>query len=172
MNFIPVLFLFGILFSSGIVVNVDGADAQVFPENYVSDRLLVKFNENISSHHKQGLLHQNNAIVTNEIPQIGILIINVPPQSLETVQSALQNNPVVDYVEKDWILEPTAIPNDSNFSNQWHLTKIGADQAWDEPNPGKKAAMKPTPEAAETALTVFLFEIVKGRERSCFGIIQ
>ncbi len=124
--------LIGLLFSSSIVMNLDSAEAEtVYPERYVPDRLLVKFNDDIPAHQKQGILNQNNAAITNEITQIDVLIIDVPEQSLETVESALQNNPAVDYVERDWILEPEAIPNDTWFQNQWHLTKIGADQAWD-----------------------------------------
>src|SRR3989338_3375545 len=43
--------------------------------------------------------------------------------------------------------------------------------ACDEPNPGKKAAMKPTPVAAETDLTIFLLEIVNGFS-ICGGIFD
>jgi subtilisin family serine protease len=130
MKYFPVLFLIGILFSSGIVINIDGANAEI-SRDYVDDRLLVKFNDNIPSHYKQGLLNQNDAVVSSEISQIGVLIIDVPPQSLDTVQSALENNPAVKYVEKDWILEPAIVPNDSSYSSQWHLGTIGAEQAWD-----------------------------------------
>ena len=121
-----------LLFSTSIVMNLDYAEAETtYPERYVSDRLLVKFNDDIPAHQKQGILNQNNAAITNEITQIDVLIIDVPEQALKTVESALQNNPAVDYVERDWILEHEAIPNDTLFQNQWHLTKIGADQAWD-----------------------------------------
>jgi len=130
MKYFPVFFLIGILFSSGILINIDVADAQTF-KNYVPNRLLVKFNDDISEKQKQGILKQNGVTVSAEIPQINILIINVPEQSLESVESALQNNPTIDYVERDWILEPEAIPNDPLFVNQWHLTTIGANQAWD-----------------------------------------
>ncbi len=106
-------------------------DNSIDSEIYVPDRLLVKFNDDISAHQKQGILNQNNAIISDEISQIDVLIIDVPEQSLETVESALANNPAIDYVERDWILEPTAIPDDLYFANQWHLTTIGADQAWD-----------------------------------------
>ena len=106
-------------------------DNSISSENYVPDRLLVKFNDDIPAHQKQGILNQNNAVISDEISQIDVLIIDVPEQSLETVELALANNPAIDYVERDWILEPTAIPDDPYFTNQWHLTKIGADQAWD-----------------------------------------
>jgi len=130
MKYFPVFFLIGILFSSGILINIDVADAQTF-KNYVPNKLLVKFNDDISEKQKQGILKQNGVTVSAEIPQINILIINVPEQSLESVELALQNNPTIDYVERDWILEPEAIPNDPLFVNQWHLTTIGANQAWD-----------------------------------------
>jgi subtilisin family serine protease len=106
-------------------------DNSVSSQMYVPDRLLVKFNDDIPAHQKHGILNENNAVIANEIEQIDVLIINVPEQSLETVESALANNPSVDYVERDWLLMPEVIPNDTLFQNQWHLTKIGADLAWD-----------------------------------------
>ena len=81
MKYFSVLFLIVILFSSGIVINIDGANAEI-SRDYVDDRLLVKFNDNIPSHYKQGLLNKNDAVVSGEISQIGVLIIDVPPQSL------------------------------------------------------------------------------------------
>jgi hypothetical protein len=106
-------------------------DNSVSSQMYVPDRLLVKFNDDIPAHQKHGILNENNAVITNEIEQIDVLIINLPEQSLEKVESALANNPSVDYVERDWLLEPEVIPDDTLFQNQWHLTKIGADLAWD-----------------------------------------
>ncbi|MGV7226936.1 MAG: S8 family serine peptidase [Nitrosopumilus sp.] len=125
------MFLIAILLSGTIVINIDFAHAQEFPENYVKDRLLIKFKDFVSENQKKGILKQNNAIQTDEISQIDVLILNVPENALEKIQNALSKNPAVEYVEKDWILEPTQIPNDPNYSSQWHLTKIGADKAWD-----------------------------------------
>ena len=125
------MFLIAILLSATIVINIDFAQAQTFPENYVKDRLLVKFKDFVSENQKNGILKQNNAIQTDEISQIDVLILNVPENALEKIQSALSKNPNVEYVEKDWILETTQIPNDPNYSNQWHLSKISANIAWD-----------------------------------------
>lgn len=118
-----------ILFFSGIFVNY--ASSQSSSQEYVKDRLLVKFKDHIQENQKQGILSQNNAIKTDEISQIDVLIITVPEAALSHVENALSKNPAIEYVERDWILEPSIIPNDSLYSNQWYLSKIGVDKAWD-----------------------------------------
>lgn len=118
-----------ILLFSGIVSNY--ASAQPVSQEYVKDRLLVKFKDNITEHQKNGILNQNNAIKTDEISQIDVLIITVSETALSHVENALSKNPAIEYVERDWILEPSVLPNDSLYSSQWHLSKIDADKAWD-----------------------------------------
>ena len=52
-------------------MSLDYAEAKiVYPEKYALDRLLVKFNDEIPAHQKQGILNQNNAVISNEISQI------------------------------------------------------------------------------------------------------
>ncbi len=115
---------------SGIVLS-SSVYAEPNHDKFVPNRLLVKFNNNTSENQKHGLLEQNMAKVTDEISQIKVLIITVPDNAIDKVETALKNNPNVQYVERDWILESTAIPNDPEISKQWHLEKIGAYNSWD-----------------------------------------
>ena len=118
----------------GTVVLTENVFAEKkYPENFVPDTLLIKFKDGIKMRHfdKQNLLDRNGAVEIAEIKQLKIKILNVPEYALEKVQAALANNPRVEYVEKDYIIEPAIIPNDPKYSNQWHLSKIQADKAWD-----------------------------------------
>ncbi|RPJ02890.1 MAG: hypothetical protein EHM39_00845, partial [Chloroflexi bacterium] len=45
--------------------------------------------------------------------------------------AALSANPGVAFAEPDYIARPSGTPNDTYFSDQWALTKIGAPSAWD-----------------------------------------
>src|SRR3972149_6429072 len=101
------------------------------PEKYVPDRLLIKFKKDVSSAEKDKLLKENGASVLSEIKQIDVKLIKVPEQALEKVQAAFAKNSAVEYVEKDYIFEPAAIPNDPYYPNQWHLPAINAPAAWD-----------------------------------------
>src|SRR3972149_3084557 len=101
------------------------------PEKYVPDRLLIKFKKDVSNTEKDKLLKENGASVLAEIKQIDVKLIKVPEQALEKVQAAFAKNGKVEYVEKDYIFEPVAIPNDPYYPNQWHLPAINAPAAWD-----------------------------------------
>jgi len=115
----------------GPLVILDVYAQEKVPEKYVPDRLLIKFKKDVSSAEKDKLLKENGASVLAEIKQIDVKIIKVPEQALEKVQAAFAKNSLVEYVEKDYILEPAAIPNDPYYPNQWHLPAINAPAAWD-----------------------------------------
>ena len=102
-----------------------------FPEKYVPDRLLIKFKKDVSNSHQNKLLDENDSSVISEIKPLGIKLIKVPEHALDKVQAAFAKNSAVEFVEKDYLLEPALIPNDPNFSNQWHLQAINAEGAWD-----------------------------------------
>jgi len=115
----------------GPVVFSDVYAEEKVPEKYVPDRLLIKFKKDVSSTEKDKLLKENGASVLAEIKQIDVKLIKVPEQALEKVQAAFAKNSAVEYVEKDYIFEPVAIPNDPYYPNQWHLPAINAPVAWD-----------------------------------------
>src|SRR3972149_3796050 len=115
----------------GPLVISDVYAQEKFPDKYVPDRLLIKFKKDVSSTEKDKLLKENGASVLAEIKQIDVKLIKVPEQALERVQAAFAKNAKVEYVEKDYIFEPLAIPNDPYYPNQWHLPAINAPAAWD-----------------------------------------
>jgi len=107
------------------------AEPKFLPEKYVPDRLLVKFKEGVPNRDQIRLLTVNDGIEIAEIKPLGIKLIEVPEHALESVQDALARNSAIEYVEKDYLVEPAVIPNDPDFSKQWHLKAINAEDAWD-----------------------------------------
>ena len=61
-----------------------------------------------------------------------VYLVQVPPGAPPYYSTQLSQNPLVEYVEPNRIRHTTlAAPNDSLFvSDQWDLTKIQAQQAW------------------------------------------
>jgi len=102
-----------------------------FTQKYAPDRLLIKFKNDVSESHKKQIIHENSGLISDGIPQIKVKIIKVPPHALEKIQTALSKHFAVEFVEKDFMFEPSIIPNDPKFSSQWHLKNIQADLAWD-----------------------------------------
>ena len=116
----------------GPLVLTDFASAEQFvPENYVPDRLLIKFKEGIPTVQTNTILRDNDADnVLFEIEPIKLKIVRVPEEQLERIQNELARNPNVENVEKDFLFEPTIIPNDPKYQYQWHLDKIQASKAY------------------------------------------
>jgi len=97
-----------------------------FTQKYAPDRLLIKFKNDVSESHKKQTIHGNGGLISDEIPQIKVKIIKVPPHALEKIQTALSKHFAVEYVEKDFMFEPEMIPNDPTYPSQYHLPTIQA----------------------------------------------
>jgi thermitase len=92
--------------------------------------LLLRFKPGASWRSGEKILKDFGLEVLEEIPQIKVLVVSVPENALQRVKSALMRNPMVDFVEENAWVSPQVVPNDYYFSFQWHLSKIGAPDAW------------------------------------------
>jgi len=92
--------------------------------------LLLRFKPGVGRRSSGALLRSLGACVVDEIPQISVLVISVPGRVAERVKSALARDPMVDFVEENRLIEPSLTPNDPYYSEQWHLPKIQAPDAW------------------------------------------
>ncbi|HEX9024116.1 MAG TPA: S8 family serine peptidase [Geobacteraceae bacterium] len=98
---------------------------------FVDDELLVQTRAGVNKEKFDTVVGSLGAATVDEIPQIRVKRIKVPPQSLERVKEALSRNPHVKFVEKNYLATSGGIPNDPSYASQWHLPKISAPTAWD-----------------------------------------
>lgn len=105
--------------------------AQDNSKKHVPGRLLVKFKDSVTDDIKNKIFSENAATVIDEVSQIKVKIIKVPDNAIDSVESALQKNNAVEYVEKDFLLSPQVSPNDPYFPQEWHLSQINAPNSWD-----------------------------------------
>ncbi|MFO7641695.1 MAG: S8 family serine peptidase, partial [Candidatus Competibacteraceae bacterium] len=98
---------------------------------WAEDRVLVQFRAGLPQKEQEKILKAQNGRAVGRIEQIGVHLVQVPPQALEAVTRALARNPHVEFVEKDMLVEPGFTPNDPDYSKPWHLPKIAAPSAWD-----------------------------------------
>jgi len=101
------------------------------PNDHVPSILLVKFKDKTGEKIKNAVINVLGAKVQDSINEIDLKIIKVPENAIDNIKSALEILPIVEYVETDSIIEPTIVPDDTEFPKQWHLTKIRASAAWD-----------------------------------------
>ena len=118
--------------TSGWQLNSSFADTGDLPQQiHAPDRLIVKFNQGVSAETQASILSSNSASLLQHLPLLDIHIISVPEPALDSVKNALSKNSSVEYAEYDIAVEPTSIPNDPRYGNQWHLTKINSPASYD-----------------------------------------
>src|SRR5689334_22588118 len=102
---------------------------------HVPGRILVKFKDGVSDGQARGLLAGRGALSTDVIPQIGVHIVQLPPNANEQAEAnAFKGLKDVEFAEVDSVSLPQGLtamtPNDAYYSGQWALPKIQANYAW------------------------------------------
>jgi len=68
----------------------------------------------------------------NKIKKIGIQHIKIPSdKSSEEILSAYREANIVEFAEPNYTYRASVVPNDTRFSEQWNLSIINANLAWD-----------------------------------------
>jgi len=124
--------LCGILLLIALLFTVEVMAAGSGNSEWAQGRILVKGKAGLSDAQLEKILNKANGRSISKLQQINTHIVEVPPQAEDAVIKALSNNPHIDFAEKDMLVEANAVtPNDPSYSNQWHLPKIQAPNAWD-----------------------------------------
>ncbi|HKO96216.1 MAG TPA: S8 family serine peptidase [Pyrinomonadaceae bacterium] len=102
--------------------------------DFVRGRLLVKFRSHILPDHARQIIAALGARDAEEIPGIGVHILELPYQANEKAfVQAFENRREVEFAELDQLLAPDEVmPNDPHYatSEAWELGKIEAPSAW------------------------------------------
>lgn len=101
------------------------------PPSFVVDELLVQAKAGVGKDKFEAALDGLGATNAEDIPQIRVKKIKVPPQALEKVKAALAKNPHVKFVENNYLATSATTPDDLSYASQWHLPKISAPTGWD-----------------------------------------
>ena len=109
-----------------------GAEFPAKPgEAVVPNQLLVRYKSGTAGVSVAAMmLPGGQALPLPNVPNL--YVVQVPPGAPSYYSTQLSQNPLVEYVEPNRIRHTTlAAPNDSFFvADQWDLTKIQAQQAW------------------------------------------
>lgn len=108
---------------------------------YVPGELLVRFKPGSEPGHRAGALAAIGSDVRQENGEwIGDLLHLKGLAEIDPLEAsrALENQPEIAYAQPNYITPLKAVPNDANYSQQWHLDAINAPRAWDI-NPGGRS---------------------------------
>jgi serine protease len=99
---------------------------------YVPGHIVVKFAPSLSARTMQLIAGEVRATAVSKPSYADFYYIMIP-QDMDPVAAAarLDQEPDVIYAEPDPVVFPTYVPNDPLYKYQWHLQKIGMQQAWD-----------------------------------------
>jgi thermitase len=100
---------------------------------YVPGEIIVKFRPDVTLEAPAKASAHFRAQVKEEVPQIGVEVVEVPPEDMQAAIEAYLSNPQVEYAEPNFIAELAYDPNDPYYAYgyQWSLRKIEAPLAWD-----------------------------------------
>jgi len=71
-----------------------------------------------------------DATVIESIPEIDATVLQVPAGTLFAASAALSADPSIEGIQKNYLYEEGATPNDPLLSQQGQIAQIGADDAW------------------------------------------
>ncbi|OQW79283.1 MAG: peptidase S8 [Proteobacteria bacterium ST_bin11] len=112
-------------------VSSDSAVKLPASKAWKSGRILVQPKAGLPETEFEKILHFNASDKVEKIGTSATHIINVPEHAEAAVVRALSKNPHIEFAELDMAVPLSAIPNDPQFANAWHFSKIQCAQAWD-----------------------------------------
>ena len=111
--------------SAGILSDAGGS--------WVRGRVLVAPNAGLPDGDFDTVLRGIGAQSKRKLNGLNVHMIELPPSSHgneRAIARALSNNPHVKFAEVDGVVTESATTNDPNLSVEWHIDKIGAQEAW------------------------------------------
>ncbi len=110
-----------------------GAFAQSMrPAGVVPNRLLIGVRPTVRPASHRWVSSLTGGRVIKSFADGRVLVVDLPAGvSMQTAASRAMMDPAVEFVEPDRIMYPALVPNDPEYSAQYHLPLIRAPQAWD-----------------------------------------
>ncbi len=95
------------------------------------NRVLVRFRPGIPPDRMQALHRRVGGQVVQTISQIGVLVVEVPANTVQSAIGVYASDPATEFAEPDAVAQAFLIPNDPHFGSQWGPQKVEAPAAWD-----------------------------------------
>ncbi len=112
-------------------------------DNFDRGKLIVKLEEDASQADLREINRENDATTEENLPKSDVNVVDLPNDlSVREGIEVYEDNPEIEYAEPDFILEPSAMPDDPSYGNMYGLNNTGqtggtpgadtdAPEAWD-----------------------------------------
>ncbi|NND72989.1 MAG: hypothetical protein HKN43_15550, partial [Rhodothermales bacterium] len=120
----------------GAVADADVSDADAAsgsdPTAVVEEEVayIVRFKPGLAAINRKSAMSTNGGKNSKSIAKLDMEVVRFPASSHAGKAAAMAKNPNVVRIELDRTRAIASIPNDTDFSQQWSLPKIGWDQAY------------------------------------------
>ena len=106
-------------------VGVDRSAAVDGQAEAVPGELIVGFTSSATEWQEQRAVEKARGEVEDRIESVDAALVTVDPGRTEDATERLLRNPAVDFVEPNYVLRASRIPNDRSFGDQWGLRNLG-----------------------------------------------
>jgi thermitase len=101
------------------------------PGSHAKGRILVMPNPGLPDDEFDKIIGPHGG-KARRIGSTGLAVVDLPAGASEhAVAALLANNPHIKFAELDEAVQPSLATNDPYLGSEWHITKIGANTAWD-----------------------------------------
>src|SRR3954447_10173747 len=94
-------------------------------------QVLVKFQSNASVSDMSAAARGVGATEVGTVRDLGVHVLSVPSNAVDSVVAALSHRADVEYAEPDATTQATQSPNDPGWSSEWGAVKMGLPSVWD-----------------------------------------
>src|SRR5215210_2127203 len=124
-------------------------------EEFSRGQIIVKLEEGATQADLTALNQRNDARTEENLPRSDVNVVDLPSDL--TVQEAVQRyeaSPDVEYAEPDFLLQPTASPNDPYYSRLYGLNNTGQTSGTPDADVDAKEAWATTTGSSTTVVAV------------------
>ena len=107
--------------------------AQAQQPQYIAGRILVKPKSHLAEAEFSRRINARGAFQHRTLHHTNVRVLALAAERTESVLAELQNDPDIEFAERDYIAQACLVPNDPFVvsGDEWHLAKIQALPAWD-----------------------------------------
>ena len=96
------------------------------PPTFVPDQLLVGFLPQAATAARTSAVEERGGDILSTVESIGVSLVRIPAGRTVAEEAAADlKSGQVRFAEPNFIFEPTAVPNDPDFANQWGFNNTG-----------------------------------------------
>ncbi len=107
-----------------------GGAAWSQPSRIRPGKIVVRFAPFVSAQAANMMLSQVGGRTSTENSKLRLKFVSVPAGRERSIATALNQRAGVEFAEPDFLIAPTATPNDPLLGNQWYIQKLAAPNAW------------------------------------------